>query len=145
MERNRGITSQWIELALAVTAVIALLCAPAFAQEETVADEPAIPPGQEQLLLEMLGLGASLPACDLVDGQVQYTKIKATYGCDQSEIEYELTHPGDAGRDAIRTDQFAITRKSGTPPEGFENALVSLIRSREAEFEWYWPTIGDTQ
>jgi hypothetical protein len=117
-----------------------LLCRPGLAQAERApADGPAIPPGQENLLLDMLGAGAGLPGCELIDGQVKYTTIKATYSCGEREIEYELAHRSKAGPDATTTDQFAVTLLSGEPPRDFADALISLIRSREGEFDWYWP------
>lgn len=130
--------------AMAATAMSMLLWAPVFAEQDTAADEPAIPPGQEDLLLDMLGPGAPLP-CELVDGQVNYTVIKLTYACAGGEVEYELAHRSKAGRGATPTDQFAITLTSGSPPPGFADALVSVIRSREAEFEWVLPAANDPQ
>lgn len=125
--------------AIAATVMIVLLWVPAFAEENAAADGPAVPPGQENLLLDMFGPGAPLPGCELIDGQVNYTVIKLTYSCSGSEIEYELTHRSKGGRGATLTDQFAVTLTSGSPPRGFADALVSLVRSREAEFEWVWP------
>jgi hypothetical protein len=111
---------------------------PSFAGTDSAADGPAIPPGQENLILQMLGVGAPLSGCDLVDGQVHYTTIKATYACDDSQVEYQLAHRSKAGADTTATDQFAVTLTSGSPPSGFADALVGVIRSREGEFEWLW-------
>jgi hypothetical protein len=137
---------------LVVAAVVTLLlCLPVLAQEASGAGNtaapagPAIPPGQEELLLEMLGMGAALPDCELVDGQVNFTVITATYGCTSGEVTYDLSHRSKADRNATPTDQFAITLTSGSPPRGFSDALVSLVRSREAEFEWMWPGDNDPQ
>ena len=129
-----------------VAAVVSLLsCAPVFAEADAAAEGPAIPPGQENLLLDILGPGAPLPDCELVDGQVNYTVITLTYACSSGEIEYQLAHRSKGGRGATPTDQFAITLKSGSPPRGFGDALISLVRARESEFEWVWPGDNDPQ
>ena len=125
--------------ALVATVMIMPLWFPVFAEQGATADEPAIPPGQEDLLLDMLGHGAALADCVLVDGQVKYTIINATYACSGGDIEYRLTHRSEAQPGTTATDQFALELTSGTPPRGFEEALVSVVRSKEAEFEWYWP------
>jgi hypothetical protein len=128
-------------LAVALFA-IALAGTPASGGEGPIGDGPAIPPGRENLLLDILGPGAALP-CELIDGQVSYTVVKLTYACSGGgEVQYELAHRSRGEGAATLTDQFAITRKSGTPPPGFADALVSLIRARENEFEWIWP--GDS-
>jgi hypothetical protein len=125
-----------------IAAMCTLLWAPAFAEQGGLPDGPAIPPGQELLLLEMLGLGAPLPGCDLVDGQVKYTVVKATYACADDEISYELKHRSLGDAASTSTDQFAVKLTSGSAPKGFADALIALIRSREAEFEWVWPTVN---
>jgi len=125
-----------------VAAMCTLVSAPTLAEQGGMPDGPAIPPGQEQLLLEMLGLGAPLPGCDLVDGQVKYTVIKATYACADDEVSYELKHRSQADASSTPTDQFALKLTSGSAPKGFADALLSLIRSRESEVEWVWPTVN---
>jgi hypothetical protein len=88
----------------------------------------------------MLGSGSALPFCELIDGQVKYTVVKATYGCGDSEIGYELTHRSQAAPGATLTDHFAVKLTNGSPPPAaFDEALVALVRSREGEFEWVWP------
>jgi hypothetical protein len=137
--------------AMAFAGMLALAAVPAGAAGSEKADAvaaavekgPAIPPGQESLLLEMLGLGGVLPDCYLVDGQVKYTVASATYACSAGDLEYELAHRSQGAAGATFTDQFALTLRQGLPPAGFGEALASLVRSREAEFEWVWP--GDDQ
>ena len=48
----------------------------------------------------------------------------------------ELRHPSAAPAGATLTAQFAVIVQSGSPPPGLADALVSLIRSREAAFVW---------
>lgn len=142
MEQHRHCIASLLRCAVVLGV---LLCSPAFGAEEMVGDGPAIPPGQENLLLDMLGPGAPLPGCELADGQVNYTVVVLTYDCAGSEVEYELAHRSKGTRAATPTDRFAITLVSGTPPRGFSDALVSLIRSREGEFEWVWPGEDDPE
>jgi hypothetical protein len=70
---------------------------------------------------------------------VQYDVIKATYGCGGGDLTIQLAHPRHATTGSVRTAQFAITVESGTPPPGFPEAIVSLVRSREAGFAWTAP------
>ncbi len=121
------------------------------ATSPTVAETPAkggystdysgavIPPGQEDLLAEMLGRGATLPGqCEFDGGQADGPTLHATYKCATGEVVFELRHPGKAPANAIETKQFAITLQSGQPPDGLADALATLIRSHEATFEWKW-------
>src|SRR5262249_37073247 len=102
-------------------------------------EEAVIPPGQEDLLADMLGRGATLPAqCQFTAGGVERTVVKSTYACPQGEVSYELRHPSQAARGAVRTERFALSVKTGSPPEGLTDALVSRIRAKEATFEWKW-------
>src|SRR5262245_28129073 len=93
---------------LSTAAAIALslvLCVPLFAEGGNASEGLAIPPGQENLLLQMLGVGKPLAGCDLVDGQVQHTSIKATYACEENNVEYRLTHRSLGGPGSTATDQ----------------------------------------
>jgi len=102
-------------------------------------DVAVIAPGQEQLFADMLGLGATLPGdCKFTGGEVQHTSVRATYKCANGELAIELSHPGVAPSGAAQTARFAVVVRSGSPPDGFSDALLSRIRSREATFEWKW-------
>jgi hypothetical protein len=87
----------------------------------------------------MLGRGTAVDYCTLVSGGVQYTVIRATYDCLGSPVTLELGHPRNATGPSTQTGQFAIRVASGTPPPGFQDALASLVRSREGYFQWTWP------
>jgi len=100
-------------------------------------DEPVIPGGQDGLLETMLGKGATLPGgCTLAGAEARYTTVRATYACSGGESVFELAHPSTAPAAAIHTARFALTLLRGSPPPDLAGALESLIRSREAAFEW---------
>jgi hypothetical protein len=102
---------------------------------------PVIPVGQEELLAAMLGKGTALPdGCKLESGDVAESVVRATYSCPSGTVVYELAHPGSAGTDATRTEQFAITVDSGSPPPALTLALESSIRARERAFVWKQPS-----
>ena len=85
----------------------------------------------------MLGLGASLPGqCQLSNGDANGPMIQATYSCGESQVVFELQHPSVAPSAAPRTAQFALVLRSGTPPAGLSDAVLSLVRAHEAEFHW---------
>jgi hypothetical protein len=84
----------------------------------------------------MLGLGVTLAECKLTGGEADHAIIKATYACPGGEVAFELRHPGTAPANATRTARFAMTLRSGSPPAGLADALMSRIRSRETAFEW---------
>jgi hypothetical protein len=107
----------------------------------TPAIEFVIPPGQEALIASMLGRGMALPDCTLISGGVNFTVIEATYSCVGGSVTLELDHPQNADTSA-QTAQFAISVRSGTPPLEFQEALVSLVLSRENSFVWAWAESG---
>ena len=130
--------------AASVALLCALLFAPALAADSPpVSPDPMIPPGEEELLADMLGRGVSPAGCQLTGAAVEYSIVKATYACAEGEAVFELRHPSSASASAIQTAQFAITLLSGSPPHSLADALVSLIRSREDAFEWEWPPGND--
>jgi len=100
-------------------------------------DGPVVPTGQDELIADMLGRGATLPGgCQLEAGDVNGSVIRSTYTCPSGNVVFELRHPTKAPPGALRTDQFAITVHAGSPPAGLQDALASLIRTREAKFKW---------
>ncbi len=106
-----------------------------------VGDVPArahtIPPGQEELLGTMLGMGTQLPdECSLDDGRIEHDEVRATYHCRGGDVVIRLTHPSLATPQAIMTKRFALTVANGEPHVDLLRAIETLIRRREAEFEW---------
>lgn len=99
--------------------------------------QTVIAPGKEQLLGEMVGLGAALPGgCSLEDGKVEHKTIRAAYKCETGTVVYQLSHPDEAPAGAVKTKRFALALVSGTPPAGFQDTLKELIVSKEPAFEW---------
>jgi hypothetical protein len=85
----------------------------------------------------MLGRDQALPGgCTFSSGQIQRTSVLATYTCAGGQVVLQLLHPEDAERGGTRTQRFAITGRSGTPPAGFVDAMADRIRAREAAFKW---------
>jgi hypothetical protein len=108
------------------------------ADDDYAAVEAAIPPGEEELIAAMLGRGTLVGECALISGAVEYTVIKATYSCPGGQTTLELGHPQNATVRFAQTERFAIAVQSGSPPLAFQNALASLIRSNERNFDWGW-------
>lgn len=110
------------------------------ASERIDAAGPVIPPGQEELLVEMLGRSAALPDdCALTEGRTERRVVHAHYACGLGEVVLQLSHPGQAADGATRTEQFALTVYSGSVPPGLLAAVAARVRAREADFEWLWP------
>ncbi len=101
--------------------------------------QAVIPAGQEERLAEMLGKGVVLAGdCTFSGGRVERRLVRATYTCGTGEIAIRLEHPSTAPSGALQTEQFAVSVASGTPPDGFLEALRAHIRARETGFEWKW-------
>lgn len=101
--------------------------------------QAVIPPGQEDLLIDMLGKGVELPGpCKLSGAEAKQSVIRADYACPTGAITVELYHPDNAPAGATKTTQFAIVIPAGSPPPGFGDALVERVRAHEAPFQWKW-------
>jgi len=129
--------SRYLRLPLAMM-LIAAVPFTAFAQDVTDAVEsPAIPPGQEDLLLDMLGKGASLPGgCQIRDGRVQHTVVEVSYACKLGEVVVELAHSSAALESEVQTRQFALSVLEGSAPTSLIDVLSTRILEREDSFEW---------
>jgi len=142
----QGSRRTWGEHASRALVLSSILFSSAFAVEgaDYPAGTPAIPPGQEELIAAMLGQGAALPdGCSLVSGTAAYNTITARYSCRGDEIEFALVHPMRAGEEDVQTENFAIAQRSGAADNKLTDALVALVRSKEANFEWIWPAKDD--
>jgi hypothetical protein len=135
--RGLALTILWCSL-LAATVVAA-------DDDDYATRRPSMPPGQESLIAGMLGRGMLIRGCRLASGGVEYTVIKATYDCPRGEVALEISHLLDATAPSAQIGQFAITIQSGSPPSGFEEALVSRVRSRQNQFVWTWPEPAPVQ
>jgi hypothetical protein len=111
---------------------------PADSSAPLALSEAAIPPGQEALLADMLGKGASLPGgCAWTGASIDRTRVAATYGCSAGKASLELVHPSRAqGAGGARTAKFAVIPKDGPPPAELVEAVAARIREREAGFRW---------
>ena len=106
---------------------------------EPAENELVIPSGQEELLADMLGRGATLPGgCKFAGGHADGPKISATYSCLNGDVVFELLHPSKAPAGAIETSKFAIVLRSGSPPGELIASLATRIRARESDFQWKW-------
>ncbi len=107
-------------------------------------DAPGIPPGQEDLLLGMLGKGAALPGgCSVTDVGVVYTVIEAHYSCSHGEVVLELTHVSEAIDTDTQTADFAIAVLEGSPPPSLVDVVSLRVQEREDSFQWVMPADPD--
>ena len=113
----------------------ALLAALAVADDGV---DPAIPPGEEQVIAGMLGSGLRIYSCTLVGGGADHSVIKGTYACPAGGVTVRLDHPRNATATSTLTGQFAVTVDGGSPPAGFQDALAGVVRSQERGFQWRW-------
>ena len=123
---------------LAAFALSLVLCSSVLALEDpSQGDPPGIPPGQEELLLGMLGKDARLPdGCSLENGLVDYNIVEASYKCRFGEVVVELIHASHANPADTTTEFFAISVLEGSASDDLTNALRARIQAREADFEW---------
>ena len=138
---GRGRSRSALGDALRVVVLCALLIAPARAAEgdSVGVGEPVIPPGQEALLLAMLGRGALLPGgCRLAAGGVDHSVVDASYSCPWGEVVFELSYPDGSAPAVTQTQSFAISLRSGSSPPALVDALAAFVRSRESQFVWAW-------
>src|SRR5262249_21800405 len=85
-----------------------------FAQSTAV-----IPPGQESLIADMLGVHTALPGpCRFTGASVDHNRVVGRYVCDPDAraVTIELRHRSDASIFATHTSQFALVETSGNAP-----------------------------
>jgi hypothetical protein len=136
-ERNMGTLLPVRLTAWIFAALLALLALLAGAGDAWAA-RWLIEPGQEALLLAMLGGGAELPGgCRIEGASVEKTVVVARYTCAAGPVRIELHHPSDAPPSAPRTGAFALVVPPGNEvPPAFLDALGARIRDREGAFRW---------
>jgi hypothetical protein len=116
------------------------------AETDDPAAKPAIPPGQEKLLLEMLGNEAWLPeGCKLANGRVKYTVVQVAYRCPWGKTVLEFAHIGEIESPDAQTEQFDIKVRKGSAPVNLADVVAEYIRSQEDDFEWTWPGLENSQ
>ena len=95
-----------------------------------------IPPGQEALVADLLGKGATLPdRCSLLSGTINGDGITANYSCASGTFSLVLTHADRSTPGAIRTKKFSISRR-GEAPSQVLDTLIERVRAGEEAFEW---------
>jgi hypothetical protein len=122
---------------------ILLSSATSAAGEADLPGVAVIPPGREELLADMLGLGADLPVCAFAGAEADRAILRSRYACPAGEVVIELRHPSKAPQSAVMTAKFAIVPSSGTVPPELLSALEARIRAREGGFEWTWTAAKD--
>ncbi len=98
-----------------------------------------IPPGQERLVGEMMGLGEDLPgACRLLGARIVMSEVAARFSCGAPPVELEiaLRHVAEDGPALARTDRFRLVARAGAPPPELVTALAARVTAREAAFKW---------
>ena len=128
---GRGLALAAMLWTLLATSVVA-------ADDDAATGEPVIPPGEEQVVADMLGRGAGLQYCTLVSGGIHDNVISGVYNCVGNEVRVELVNPRSATATSIQTGQFAVSVQ-GSPTAGFQDDLVARVRSAEGNFQWTWP------
>jgi tetratricopeptide (TPR) repeat protein len=106
-------------------------------------DDPAwvIPPGQDEIVGEIVGVGeTSVGDCEVDGAAVEPAKIVARYSCAGTAVTVELVHPSTVP-DAPRVHDLAVRA-----PEGAPASLVAAVRARidehAAGFRWVRPSDG---
>jgi|SRR5689334_19473571 len=125
-------------IALAATLWTLLATSVVAADDDAATGEPVIPPGEEQVVADMLGRGAGLQYCTLVSGGIHDNVISGVYNCLGNEVRVELGSLRNATATSIQTGQFAVSVQ-GSPTAGFQDDLVARVRSAEGNFQWTWP------
>lgn len=96
----------------------------------------AIPSGQEELMLDMLGRGAELPdGCELSGITTAREVIVATYSCGERRPVLELRHSETALDEGLRTTKFVV-RADGDSVPSLLPAVAPIIERHEASFQW---------
>jgi hypothetical protein len=128
---NRSLRLLWVATFLTLVGI-------ASAASDQSDDKWIIPPGREELLGKILGVGTELPGgCHLVKGDIQFSVVNATYDCDGSQVVVQFAHPDQAGpAPAVTTKRFAIRSESGTAPPDLLAGLEERARAQEGPFAW---------
>jgi hypothetical protein len=102
----------------------------------------AMPPGQEDLVAEMLGRGEELGGCRLVQVDMHPSAIEGTYRCQEVHdgVAVVLEYPSTDSRMTFSTLKFAVSAR-GPAPEALLDALRRRILEHEAG--WHWLAAND--
>jgi hypothetical protein len=99
------------------------------------ADDHVVPPGQEDLVGEMLGRGEPIGGCRLVEVEMPPTAIQGTYACDGAgaPVVVFLRYPSPDDRGVFTTTKFVVSTRGEAPPE-----LLEQLRRNIAQYEGEW-------
>jgi hypothetical protein len=101
---------------------------------------PVIPPGQETLVLDMLGGASGVDGCRVRHAAVEKTQIRATFECDSGATRgVVLAHPAKAEPGAVVTNRFALSAWAAETPTAFVTQVAAGVRAREGQFQWKEP------
>lgn len=110
--------------------------------EQPAAGGPVIPPGQEQMILDMLGGQADIGGCRLKTASVKRDVIEAAYGCGSGDARMlTLRYPQGAAGGSETTAKFAITGGADADRE-LAAAVADRVRAHESAFQWVKPEAG---
>ncbi len=103
----------------------------------------AVPPGQEDLVAEMLGRGEALGGCELTQVDMHPRAIEGTYRCEEVHegVVVVLEYPSTDPRATFSTLKFAVSAR-GPAPDGLLDALRRRILEHEAG--WHWLAADDS-
>lgn len=110
----------------------------AFASPALASQVQVVPPGQEGLILEMLGKGELLPGgCRLTGARVLRTHVAADWACEGGNRSLELRSLDDSGPLVARTAKLAvISEDEGDAARALVDAVAARVREREARWHW---------
>lgn len=117
---------------------VASLCAFALvAAARPARAELIIPPGQDEIVAQMLGRDAALPSgCVWAGASVAESKVTTTYKCASETHVFELRRPEEGPEGAPRTAKFAVVPVERSAPPELLDAIVARVRAGEGAFRW---------
>jgi tetratricopeptide (TPR) repeat protein len=106
---------------------------------------PVIPPGQEQLLGQMLGINEVLAdGCKLDTAEVKLSQVEVKYDCAGGARRLVLRHPSSSEPSLAKTAAFAIGDGGGATA-ALVDAVLSRATPRQAGFRWITPERAKTE
>lgn len=129
-----------ITLLLALGAIAA--SRPPVSAQPTPHEQPdgwVIPPGQESLLVAMLGGDRPVEGCVAQETSIEQDRVHIRYRCDPGGTTptIVLRHRGEGQCAGTCTAKFAITARTETPPPStLVPALARNIERGESGFRW---------
>ncbi|MCC6216008.1 MAG: hypothetical protein IT376_14170 [Polyangiaceae bacterium] len=138
---SRSLFARWRWIALAAGAP--LVAGAALAGPEPGAPPWVIPPGQEALVLDLLGGKDTLPGgCSLESANIAAAEISAEYTCTGGRRQLVAEHPSAPGAGAARAEALALRGgPEPLPPEAIA-AVLARVKARGGAFRWQAPGGG---